>query len=516
VQLKTIQRLSLVTSKLQEGIMQTRMQPMSTIWRKFPRVIRDLAVACGKEVKLVQEGEHTELDRSLLESIKDPLTHLIRNAVDHGIESPEIRESMAKPRQGRVLLRAYHAGGQVVVEISDDGAGIDAEKIKQKAVERGLIDARQAATMSEHELAEMIFRPGFSTAEKVTGVSGRGVGMDVVKTNIESIGGTITLRNRPGLGASVRISIPLTLAIIPALIVTGGNERFAIPQVSLIELLHYGVETVLDPVEWVHDAPVCRVRGSLLPLVYLRHALEIEKRPTTHALATNIVVVQVEDCRFGLVVDAVINTEEIVVKPLAGDLRSIPVFAGATIMGDGEVALILDIAGLARKAGLTVAKTEIPLPESEPGASHVATQPFLLCDSHDLRRIAIRLTDVLRLEEFRRDQVEWAATRESVQYGGEIMPLVRLTKLLNWPDDQENTENLLVVVHQHGGRTAGLVVPRTVDIVEGPLEMEVASDESGLVTGMAKIDGRVTYVIDLATAFHTAGVHFVEPIGNTN
>lgn len=514
--LKTIQRLSLITSELQEGVMQTRLQPMATIWRKFPRVIRDLAVACGKDIELEQEGEDTELDRSLLEAIKDPLTHLIRNSVDHGIELPEVRKARGKAVKGRVLLRAYHEGGQVSIEITDDGGGIDVEKVKQRASERGMIDAEQAGTISDHDLVQMIFRPGFSTAEKVTDVSGRGVGMDVVKTNIERIGGTIILQNRPGLGTTVRITIPLTLAIIPALIVTSGNDRFAVPQVNLIELINYGEEATCEPVEWVHDAPVCRLRGRLLPLVYLNHALEIEEDLTARGNATNIVVLQVEGGRFGLVVDQVINTEEIVVKSLSRGLKSIPMFAGATIMGDGGVVLILDVVGLARRAGLTITKTELVRAHDEVGEAQVEPLPFLLCESNDLRRVAIRLTEVQRLEEFSPDKVERAASTEAVQYGGKIMPLVRLSRLLGWSDEKAgNSENLMVVVHRHLGRNAGLVVPRIVDIVGGPHEIEHGSDESGLVMGSSLIEGRVTDVIDLAAAFRVAGIRFVEPVGDS-
>ncbi len=252
---KTIQRLSSITSEMQQGVMQTRMQPISTIWAKFPRVVRDLAVACGKEIALVQEGADTELDRSLLEAIRDPLTHLLRNAVDHGIELPAARELRGKPQQGRVVLRAYHEGGQVNIEIIDDGGGIDLQAVKQRALQRGLIDAQQAVMITDDELVQMIFRPGFSTSETVTDVSGRGVGMDVVKTNIERIGGTINLQNRPGQGTAVQITIPLTLAIIPALVVTVGHDAFAIPQVNLVELLSCGNDAS-GKIEWVRDAPV--------------------------------------------------------------------------------------------------------------------------------------------------------------------------------------------------------------------------------------------------------------------
>ncbi len=496
---KTIQRLSLITSELQEGVMQTRMQPMATIWRKFPRVVRDLALACGKEIELVQEGEQTELDRSLLEAIKDPLTHLIRNAVDHGIEAPEVRVARGKPRKGRMLLRAYHEGGQVGIELTDDGGGIDVSRVRQRALERGLIDAERVGSISEEDLVQLIFLPGFSTAQTVTDVSGRGVGMDVVRTNIERIGGTILLHNRPGLGTTVRITIPLTLAIIPALIVTCGSDRFAIPRGSLLELVNFGSEAAREAIEWVHDAPVCRLRGSLIPLVYLSHVLELARDSANRCEALNLVVLQVEGCRFGLVVDQVVDTEEIVVKPLSRWLKSIPVFAGATIMGDGTVALILDVAGLARKVGLSVAKTErVPAAvDADPGEAPQVS--YLLCENHERRRIAIRLAEVQRLEELPSTSVELAGSHEVIQYGGQIMPLLRLSRLLHWSDSNDpESGKLAVVVLGPPGHHAGLVVPRIADIFEGPPVLDSGYGETGFTRGSSVIDGRVTDVIDLA------------------
>src|SRR5260370_15322674 len=271
------QRLSLITTELQAGVMKTRMQPIGNIWDQFPRTVRDVALGCGKEVAIEMEGKETELDKTIIEAIKDPLIHLVRNSVDHGIELPEDRVKWGKDRAGRLMLRAFHESGKVNIEISDDGEGLNVERIYQKAVERGVITTEQGARMTEREIFNLIFLPGVSTAEKVTNVSGRGVGMDVVKTNIERIGGTVDVQSTLGRGTTVRVKIPLTLAIIPALIVTCSGDRYAIPQVSLLELVRLGREEVDRGIELVHGAPVYRLRGRLLPLVYLNRELKLKE-----------------------------------------------------------------------------------------------------------------------------------------------------------------------------------------------------------------------------------------------
>ena len=347
------QRMNLIATELQEEVMKTRMQPIGNIWNKFPRTVRDLAHSCGKEVRLVMEGQDTELDRTIIEAIKDPLTHLVRNSMDHGIEAPETRKRAGKDPTGVLTMRAFHEGGQVNIEISDDGAGLNVDRIRQKAVERGLIPAQQATRMPDRDVFNLIFLPGFSTAEKVTNVSGRGVGMDVVKTNVEKIGGAVDIQSTAGRGTTVRVKIPLTLAIIPALIATCGGERFAIPQVSLSELVRLDAEEIATGIELVHGAPVYRLRGRLLPLVYLDRELGMRSGPnedTRRTTAINIVVLQAEDSQFGLIVDEITDTEEIVVKPLGKQLKGIRPYSGATIMGDGRVALILDVPGLTQRA----------------------------------------------------------------------------------------------------------------------------------------------------------------------
>ena len=338
------QRLNLITTEMQEEVMKTRMQPIGNIWSKFPRVVRDLSHTCGKQVRIEMEGVDTELDKTLLEAIKDPLTHLVRNSVDHGIEPPEKRVENGKAAEGLLVLRAFHEGGMVNIEISDDGGGIDPNKIRAKAIEKQLVTADTSSKMNDRELINLIFLPGFSTAAAITNVSGRGVGMDVVKTNIEKIGGTVDVQSQLGSGSTFKIKIPLTLAIIPALIVNCKAERYAIPQVSLLELVRLDASQVEEKIEMLHGAPVYRLRGNLLPLVYLRKELYPHEDLDVVAVADNergfnIVVLQADDRQFGLVVDKITDSQEIVVKPLGKQLQGISVFAGATIMGDGTVAL---------------------------------------------------------------------------------------------------------------------------------------------------------------------------------
>ena len=505
--LNVTQRLNQVTIELQEGVMKTRMQPIGNIWGKFPRVVRDLAIACSKELHLEMEGQETELDRSLLEAIKDPLTHLIRNAVDHGIETPAMRTERGKPPTGNLLLRAFHEGGQVNLEITDDGGGIDAERIKRKALDRNLITREQAAGMSDQELVHLIFYPGFSTAENITDISGRGVGMDVVRTNIERIGGTINLQSRSGHGTTVRVKIPLTLAIIPALMVTSGGDRFAIPQVSLLELLSFSGEKAQRAVEMIHNTPVHRLRGRLLPLVFLNRELKLEDpRPPNSRDALNVVVLNADDRRFGLVVDGINDTEEIVVKPLNAALGALPAFSGATIMGDGRVALILDVNGLARSAGMALEERERTLGETAETAteSQQEDDALLLCEFGGGQRIAVPLAQVARLEEFPSRMIERAADNEVVQYRGAIMPLVRLSTAHG--HSSRPSDSIKVVVSTKGGQAVGVVVDKILDVVRRPMDMRHGAQRDGMV-GSIVIDQRVTDIVDLASVIQTANVN---------
>jgi two-component system chemotaxis sensor kinase CheA len=637
--LSTSQRLNLITTELQEGVMKTRMQPIGNIWARFPRLVRDLATNCGKQVRIEMEGKETELDKTLVEAIKDPLTHLVRNAVDHGIETPEARRACGKPAEGRLFLHAFHEGGQVNIEITDDGAGVDLELVKRKAIERGVVTSDHAARMSDREILNLIFMPGFSTAQKVTNVSGRGVGMDVVKTNIEKIGGVVDIQSQYGKGTTFKIKIPLTLAIIPALTVTSGGDRYAIPQVSLLELVRLEGEQARKGVEMIHGAPVYRLRGHLLPLVYLKRELkgalgaqgqadvgaelldfatarnkhqqwfdrlrqfldgkttltveeagshkecalgkwlyatglkehadvgeivELEKthagfhalvrqivalaaagnyaqaeqafsdvKPTSEKIIelltaaekkvqesqnVNIVVLQADDRQFGLVVDAINDTEEIVVKPLGKQLKGIATFAGATIMGDGRVALILDVLGLAQQARVVTETRDRGLAEKATTAREKSKglQTLLLFRNPDGGRMAIPLSLVARLEEFDRSAVERSGSQYVVQYRGEILPLIFLYSTLDGSEQAEankaeagdGNQKIQVVVYSDHGRSAGLVVDRILDIVESDEVVQSKLARKGTL-GMMITQGRVTELVDVEAVLARLGSNFV-------
>jgi two-component system, chemotaxis family, sensor kinase CheA len=491
------QRLNLITTELQEGVMKTRMQPIGNVWSKLPRVVRDLSLACGKQVELDLVGQDTELDKTIIEAIKDPLTHLVRNAVDHGLEAPEVRLAGGKPAVGRLALRAFHEGGQVNIEIADDGAGIDTDRVKAKAVQHGVITAEQASRLADREALDLIFAAGFSTAETVTNVSGRGVGMDVVRTNIERIGGTVDVHTERGVGTTFRVKIPLTLAIVPALIVSSGGDRYAIPQLSLIELVRLEGDAARAGIELVHGAPVHRLRGRLLPIVDLAGELARGSEGLEQREVTSIVVLHADGHRFGLVVDDIHDTQEIVVKPLGSHLKDATLFAGATIMGDGCVSLILDVLGIAERARVVAASRERGTVAERDGSD--APDPrraLLLVAVGDDRRAAIALSDVERLEEFPVDAVEWAGSREVVQYRDAILPLVRLGDALGFGRAFEPDLSVSVVVHSVGEHKVGVVVGRVLDIVEQEVSSEASSERAGLL-GSTVIQGRVTDVVDV-------------------
>ncbi|GAB2748332.1 chemotaxis protein CheW [Nocardioides pakistanensis] len=487
---RTTHRLNLIAGELQEGVMKTRMQPIDNVWSKLPRVVRDLSLMLGKRVDLRMEGRDTELDKTILEAVRDPLTHLVRNSVDHGIETPEQRLAAGKPEQGTLLLRAFHEGGQVNIEIADDGAGIDPEKLRAKAVSNGMLTREGAAALGDREALNLIFSAGFSTAAAVTNVSGRGVGMDVVKTNIEKIGGTIDVSSVRGEGTTVRIRIPLTLAIIPALVVASAGNRYAIPQVNLLELVRVEPDSH-SAIETVHGAPVYRLRGRLLPLVDLREqfGLSVVDHETTY-----IVVLQADNREFGLIVDGILDTEEIVVKPLGRQLRGIELYAGATIMGDGQVALILDAMALARRAGMAVENGD-GLDASNVQASNTENTALLVVALGDGRRAAIPLGTVDRLEEFALTRIERTGGHEVVQYRGQILPLVRLDQALQGYGGDQG-ESLQVVVCRSGDSLIGIVVAGILDIVEEELSVRSHLDTGGH-NGSAVVDGLVTELVDI-------------------
>jgi two-component system chemotaxis sensor kinase CheA len=489
---------------LQEGVMKTRMQPIGSVWHKFPRVVRDLALQFGKQVQIEMEGSETELDKTIIEAIKDPLTHVIRNAIDHGIELPAERAAGNKPPEGRLTLRAFHEGGQVNIEVGDDGGGIHLDWLKQKAVERGQITAQDAARMSERETLNLIFLPGLSTAAAVTNVSGRGVGMDVVKTNIEKIGGTVDVHSVPGEGTTLKMKIPLTLAIIPALIATGGGERFAIPQVSLVELVRLDGDQAARGIENIHGAPVYRLRGQLLPLIHLGRELHLAETKAGDAI--NIVVLQADDRQLGLIVDEINDTEEIVVKPLGKQVKGISCFAGATIMGDGRVALILDVLGIAQMANVVTEVRERTA--SDLGARRtdraVGRDAWLVFRVAGSRRMAIPLSVVSRLEEVTASNIERSGSQLVVQYRGHIMPLVDVAEHLQLGRCEAGEEKRQVIVYQDAGRSIGLLVDEILDIVEQAVVVDNAETETDLL-GSAVIQERVTDLLNVQQVAKSAG-----------
>jgi two-component system chemotaxis sensor kinase CheA len=503
---RSAQRLGMITSELQAGIMKTRMQPIDHIWSKLPRVVRDLSNSLGKQVQLVMQGKETELDRSLLEAVKDPLTHLVRNAVDHGIQDPEVRTAAGKPAEGTLTLRAYHEGGHVAVEVADDGAGMDVDRIAQKAVEKGLLRADQIATMDKRDIMAMVFQPGFSTAAKVTNVSGRGVGMDVVKTNIERIGGTVSVDSTLGEGTVWRLNIPLTLAIIQALTVDCGDQRYVVPQVAVLELVF--IDGQSTKIEYTSGAPVYRLRGKLLPLVRLDRALGLDVGGDQ---GVYIMVLQADGRRFGLVVDRVLNTEEVVVKALNTRFKDIGMYAGATILGDGKVGLILDISSLARRSHLAVDSERQNVVGTSRGSGAPGTGERLLVTAVGERRVAIPLDTVTRLEEFPRDRIEHAGSREVVQYRGQILPLMRLSHLLGAYSEEPEGDTVSVVVYSEGGRSVALVVDRIVDIAENSTTARRDAEEDGLV-GTAVIQQRVTELLDVRRAILAADPNFYSDV----
>ena len=494
-----LQRLSHITSDLQEGVMKTRMQPIGNAWNKLPRLVRDLSREMDKKIELTMLGADTELDRQVLELIKDPLTHMVRNSGDHGLESPAERRAAGKPEAGHITLNAYHEGGHIIIEISDDGRGLPLDKIRAKVLANGLATEAEVAGMSEAQLQRFIFRAGFSTASVVTAVSGRGVGMDVVKTNIEKIGGTIDLKSVAGAGTTFTIKIPLTLAIVSALIVEAGGERFAIPQISVVELVRAqkeagrghnepgGTETVI---ERINDTPVLRLRDRLLPLVNLNDLLALGESHNDDSGAY-IVVAQVGANSLGIIVDRVFDTEEIVVKPVAPILRHVSMFSGNTILGDGSVIMILDPNGIARGTGIGAAG------ESKAVSSNATDQirssdrtAMLLFRAGSEQKLAVPLGLVARLEDIPRDKIEISCGAPVTQYRGKLMPLVPFSSSLDTEKPRQS-----VLVFNDGDRSMGLMVDEIVDVVEDRLQIELSGARPGLL-GTAVVAGHATDVID--------------------
>lgn len=493
-----LQRLNHVVSDLQEGVMKTRMQPIGAAWSKLPRIIRDLSMELGKKIDLIMLGEETELDRQVLELIKDPLTHMVRNSGDHGIEKPADRLAAGKPETGKINLRAFHEGGHIIIEIKDDGKGLNTERIKQKALEKGIATPEQLAAMTNKQIHMYIFDAGFSTAEKVTSVSGRGVGMDVVRTNIEKIGGTIDLVSEEGKGSTFTIKIPLTLAIVSALIVESAGERYAIPQLSVQELV-MGSDKGENRIEHINGTPVFRLRNHLLPLVPLQKLLKLpDPAPSTdgkqRAPNRYIVVTKVGSYVFGIMVDRVFDTQEIVVKPVARMLQSIELFSGNTIMGDGSVIMILDPNGIAKATGeINVADANAKQVEDDQAAAQKgARTSLLLFSTGDTMPKAVPLSLVSRLEDVDLSKIEKANGQMLIQYRDTLMPL-----LLFNPEMKLNaTGTQPTLVFSDGTRTMGIMVEEIIDIIEETINVQISSDRDGSL-GSTIIRNRATDIIDV-------------------
>ena len=521
-----LQRLSHITSDLQEGVMKTRMQPIGNAWAKLPRIVRDLSVESGKQIDLIMLGAETELDRQVLELIKDPLTHMVRNSADHGLEMPADRAAVGKPEKGSITLNAFHEGGHIIIEIRDDGKGLSMERIRNKVIENDVATESELEDMSDQQIQQFIFAAGFSTAEKVTSISGRGVGMDVVRTNIEKIGGTVELISIEGKGTTFTIKIPLTLAIVSALIVECAGERFAIPQISVLELVRASAHSE-HTIELINEPPVLRLRNRLLPLVILRNLLELngddvfelpgaDVETETDAVPLEddlsvaevddeeavqidmpsgdevfIVVTQVGANTFGIIVDRVFDTEEIVVEPVAPILRDIPVYSGNTILGDGSVIMILDPNGIVSSVGkMDRDADDERQDQGTTGHSDERTSMLVFrAGTEELKAVPLAL--IARLEEVEMADVESSHNQRMVQYRGQLMPLIPFDQGHQWKSEGRQP----ILVFTDNDRSMGLVVDEIVDIVEDHLKIELTADLPGLI-GSAVVDGKATDIID--------------------
>ena len=496
-------RLDMVTADLRENVMKARMQPVSNIFSKMPRIVRDLSQSLGRRVRLVVEGQDTELDKSLLEAIKDPLTHAVRNSLDHGIEPPEVRVAAGKDPEGTLKLRASHEGSHVIIEVSDDGAGIAVEKVRDKAIERGIIAPERASQLGEHELLQLVFLPGFSTAAAVTNVNGRGVGMDVVRTNVEKIGGKVEIDSRTGKGTTLRLRIPLTLAIIPALIVRSVNQSFALPQGSLSELVHVPPEQAAKTIEWIEGAPLYRLRGKLLPLVFLdRLLMPAGEHKSASERDSFIAVLDVDGRRYGLVVDGLADPEEIVVKPLSAVLKVIGLYSGATVLGNADLALILDPGAIAVKAGVTMsADRDAEGADSEEEDTNAAKgMEYLLVEAAG-RRAAVPLADVLRIEQIPLSRIEFIGDRPVLNFEGQLMPVedsggVLAAAEANSASQTDREPQIIVVVCREGNRHVGIAVSHVLDVAAGGDLFEAGTSQR--TGGVTLLKDRVTGVVDLA------------------
>jgi two-component system, chemotaxis family, sensor kinase CheA len=563
------QRIDLVTSELQEAIMLTRMQPIGNVFNKFPRVVRDLSKKLGKQIDLTVVGKDVELDKTIIEAINDPLTHLVRNSVDHGIETPQDRIKNGKDARGLIVLKAYHAAGQVVIEISDDGKGLDGDMLTQAAVKKGLITSDQAKVMSDKERINLILLPGFSTAKKVTDVSGRGVGMDVVKTNLDQLGGSIEIDSEVGKGSTLSIKLPLTLAIIPCQIVMTGGERYAIPQVNLEELLRIPAAKVKERVERVGDAEVVRLRGNLLPLIRMSDVFDIEptyfdpvreeiypdrrrniadrrskstplfrdekeettppkpllendrgwerkerERRQSPSSALNIVVVSTGAMKYGLIVDRLHDSEEIVIKPLGRHLQQCQGYAGATIMGDGRIALILDVSNIARMAGLTSLDGSERAGELADAAKEAISkardkQALLTFSSSPTEQFGVPLNQVERVEKIKRSDIEEIGGRRVMQYRGGSLPLISIDEVASVLP-MADRDNLLVIVFRLAGKDVGLLATGPIDAIEISADIDDVTLKQPGIMGSTIIAGKTTMLVNIFEIVQTSNPQWFE------
>lgn len=503
------QRLNIVTSEIQNEIMRTRMQPVGKVLSKFNRVVRDISQSLDKKIRLELEGTETELDKSLVEAIKDPMTHIVRNSCDHGIETPAERIKAGKPEQGRIIIRSYHEGGQVVIEINDDGKGLNREALLQKAVEKQILSESEGDRMSDKEVFSLIMHPGFSTAEKVSNLSGRGVGMDVVKSNIEQIGGMVELNSITGMSTTLKLKIPLTLAILPALIIKSGGLSFAIPQVKLVELLRLEVDDQgKSPVEDLQGQPMYRLRGELLPLVLLNKILNNETEENNHS-SKNIAVLRSDSSVFGLIMDDIKDSADIVVKPLAPFLKSLEFYSGATVMGDGSIALVLDINGLSTSIKLenkdNFSSNRDQGEEKKDSSS--TGQEYLVVDIGQQNPFSIALELVNRLEEFKDEEIEITGNQRVVQYRGLLLPLIQIVEHLGL--EQRNQDHSIhnVVVISHNNMLYGLEVLSIEDVFSSTDMIDTDIRDRQGILGNIIHQEEVYVVLDVIDIIEKSGVY---------
>lgn len=546
----TLQSIDTVTSLLQENIMQTRLQPISVVFNKFPRVARDLSHKLGKDIRLEMSGQDVELDKSIVELLSDPLTHLVRNSADHGIEDPQTRKEKGKPPTGTITLLASQEGGKVIVEISDDGKGIDVQTVKEAAIAKGLITEKTASEMSVHEIQKLILHPGFSTAKQVTDISGRGVGMDVVKSNIERLSGTINIESTFGLGTRITLTLPLTLAIIPTLIVSSEGQTFAIPQVNVEELVRIRSFELTKKIERVHGAEVTRLRGKLLPLVRLSAVLSLEptfihpvtgeRLPDRRARwsdrrgkpsdnpeddikderrtgkqdrrenknnAVKIVVLKVGQHLYGLVVDSVYESEEIVVKPLPDSLKSTQCYTGSTIMGDGKVALILDPGGISNKAGLHFVDQDQQLNSAQELSEQNKvneSREFLVFDNGTTERFALDLHDIARIEQAKKDHVETIGNREFINRDGSSLPVIRIHNYLPVNNTKSITDDFFVIIPRNDKKNIGIIASQVYDTVSMNFNIDTNEIKGNGILGSAVINDKLTIILDIPSLINAA------------